>query len=204
MDGKRARARIGSREEARMEQFDFYFSFYGLLLGLSAATVIIRFADAIGERGGRQIGLLAPLLGAFVLLDIASFWIWAWRARAAFEVSFAYMYFGLAIAVPYFFSTSQVFPKESADWKSLDAHYWARKRYVIPGIIVANLAVMGHGILVRELSRAFLVHQAFYWIPLIALLFTRRKWMDLTLLVLLCLGYIVGSAILSPLIQFGS
>lgn len=179
-----------------MEQFDFYFSFYGLLLSLSAGTVIIRFADAIGERNGRQIGLLAPLLGAFVLLDITSFWIWAWRARESFDISFAYMYFGLAIAVAYFFSTSQVFPKESANWTSLDDHYWARKRYVIPGIIVANLAVMSHGLLVREVSRGFLIHQAFCWVPLIALLFTRRKWLDLALLAALCLNYLVGSAML--------
>jgi hypothetical protein len=83
-------------------EFDFYFSFYGLLLSLSAGTVIIRFADVVGERRGRQIGFLAPLLGLFVLLDITSFWIWAWRARTAFQINYAYMYFGLAIAVAYF------------------------------------------------------------------------------------------------------
>ena len=69
-----------------MHEFEFYFSFYGLLLGLSAATLVVRFADALGEHGKRRIGLLAPLLGIFVLLDVSSFWIWAWRARDFFVV----------------------------------------------------------------------------------------------------------------------
>ena len=106
-----------------MDQFNFYFSFYGLLLSLSAGTVIIRFADAVGERKGRQIGYLSPLLGVFVLLDITSFWIWAWQARAAFQINYSNMYLGLGVAVAYFFSASQVFPKETGDWKSLDEHY---------------------------------------------------------------------------------
>lgn len=182
-----------------MEQFDFYFSFYGLLLSLSAGTVIIRFADSIGERRGRQIGILAPLLGIFVLLDITSFWVWAWLARAAFQVDYAYMYFGLAVAVAYFFSASQVFPKESDDWKSLDEHYWRRKRYVIPGIIVANVAVIAQGFLVwgPQMDRSFWLHQFFYWVPLVALMFTRKKWIDIALLVELCLFYLGGSIFLN-------
>jgi hypothetical protein len=178
-------------------EFDFYFSFYGLLLSLSAGTVIIRFADVVGERRGRQIGFLAPLLGLFVLLDITSFWIWAWRARTAFQINYAYMYFGLAIAVAYFFSASQVFPKETGDWKSLDEHYWKRKRYVLPGIIVANVAVITHGVAVRgqTLDSKFWLEQPFYWVPLLGLLFTRKKVLDLALLTSLCVFYVGGSLV---------
>jgi H+/gluconate symporter-like permease len=178
-------------------EFDFYFTFYGLLLSLSAGTVIIRFADVVGERRGRQIGVLGPLLGLFVLLDITSFWIWAWRARTAFQVNYEYMYFGLAIAVAYFFSASQVFPKETGDWKSLDEYYWKRKRYVLPGIIVANVAVIAHGVAVRgaTLDSKFWFEQPFYWVPVVALLFTRKKSIDLALLIELCAFYVGGSLI---------
>lgn len=181
-----------------MGEFDFYFSFYGLLLSLSAGTVIIRFADVVGDRRDRQIGFLGPLLGLFVLLDITSFWIWAWRARTAFQVNYAYTYFGLAIAVAYFFSASQVFPKETGDWNSLDEHYWKRKRYVLPGIIVANVAVIAHGLAVRmaSLDSKFWYEQPFYWVPLLALLFTRKKAIDLALLTALCVFYVGGSLIL--------
>jgi hypothetical protein len=179
-----------------MDQFSFYFSFYGLLLSLSAGTVIIRFADAIGERHGRQIGVLAPLLGIFVLLDITSFWVWAWMGRAKFQISFTYMYFGLAVAVAYFFSASQVFPKETGDWKSLDEHYWARKRYVLPGIIFANLAVIAQGAFFhRAYGQGFWVGQFLYWVSIAALMFTRKKWIDVALLVVLCFTYVGGAMI---------
>jgi hypothetical protein len=182
-----------------LDQFGFYFSFYGLLLSLSAGTVIIRFADAIGERHGREIGVLTPLLGIFVLLDITSFWVWAWHDRAAFQITFPYMYFGLAVAVAYFFSASQVFPKEAGDWKSLDEHYWARKRYVLPGIMLANIAVIAQGGLLRawNFQPSFWLDQLFYWVPITALLFTHRKWLDATLLVILLLSYVVGAMILN-------
>ena len=181
-----------------MSEFDFYYSFYGLLLSLSAGTVIIRFADVVGDRRDRSIGFLAPLLGLFILLDITSFWIWAWRAKSSFHITYASMYFGLAIALAYFFSASQVFPKESGEWKSLDEHYWARKRFVLPGIIVANLSVIAQGMIVRmgDFGRDFFFEQAFYWLPLLALMFTRKKWIDLALLIELCVFYVGGSLIL--------
>jgi hypothetical protein len=178
-----------------MGEFDFYYSFYGLLLSLSAGTVIIRFADTIGERRGRTIGFLAPLLGLFILLDITSFWIWAWRAKSSFHITYASMYFGLAVALAYFFSASQVFPTESSNWKSLDEHYWTKKRFVLPGIIAANLAVIVQGIVVHtaDFGRDFFIQQSFYWIPLVALMFTRKKWLDVLLLSELCVFYIGGS-----------
>ena len=175
-----------------MDQFNFYFSFYGLLLSLSAGTVIIRFADAVGERGGRQIGILSPLLGIFVLLDITSFWIWAWQARSAFQINYAHMYSGLGVALAYFFSASQVFPKETGEWKSLDEHYWTRKRFVLPGIMVANIAVIVQGGLARNwhFGTDFWFLQLFYWVPITLLLVTRNKWIDGVLLLVLCGGYL--------------
>jgi hypothetical protein len=181
-----------------MGEFDFYYSFYGLLLSLSAGTVIIRCADAISERNGRHIGLLTPLLGTFILLDITSFWIWAWRARAHFHISYASMYFGLGLSLCYFFAATQVFPKEDGNWKSLDEHYWARKRYVLPGIILANAAVIAQGFVVAmgNFDAEFYITQAFYWVPLIALMFTRNKWVDTALLAALCLYYVLGAFVL--------
>jgi hypothetical protein len=193
MGGKRTSVEIGSSLGARLDQFNFYFSFYGLLLSLSAGTVIIRFADAVGERNGRQIGILSPLLGVFVLLDITSFWIWAWQARAAFQINYAYMYFGLGVALAYFFSASQVFPKETGDWKSLDEHYWTRKRFALPGIMAANIAVIVQGGLANDwrFGKEFWLFQLFYWIPITSLLVTRKKWIDGALLVVLCGGYLL-------------
>jgi hypothetical protein len=181
-----------------MNEFEFYFSFYGLLLGLSAATLVIRFADVLGEHGKRRIGWLAPLLGIFVLLDLSSFWIWAWRARAFFEITYMQMYVGLVIAVAYFISASSVFPREGSDWQSLDDHYWDRKKVIILGLTAANAMVIAHAAFARPevFDRDFIFLSAAYWPPLLALLFTKRSMIDLTLLSWLCIHYVAGAIIL--------
>jgi hypothetical protein len=180
-----------------MSEFEFYFSFYGLLLGLSAATLVVRFADVLGEHGKRRIGLLAPLLGTFVLLDLTSFWVWAWRARASFEISYVQMYVGLLIAVAYFISASLAFPREGSDWTTLDDHYWARKRLVLSGILAANVMLLTHAAFARPevFDRDFVLESLGYWPALVALLFTKKRAVDLVLLGWLCVNY-VGGAIL--------
>lgn len=181
-----------------MDQFEFYFSFYGLLLGLSAATLVVRFADALGEHGKRRIGLLAPLLGIFVLLDVSSFWIFAWRSRDYFEINYIQMYIGLLIAVAYFIAASQVFPREGSDWTALDDHYWARKRIVLAGVLAANSMLLVHTAFSRPeiFGRDFLIHSLGYWPPLIALLISRHRIVDTALLAWLCVYYVGGAVVL--------
>lgn len=60
--------------------FSFAFSLFGLLLGLSLAAVLTGFARALRMRPRIKMGLLSPLLGLFVILDVTSFWNGAWRA----------------------------------------------------------------------------------------------------------------------------
>ena len=64
-----------------MSPFEFYFSFYGLLLGLSVAQVAGGIGHAVVIRRDSRLGWLTPLLSLFVLLDVASFWVWAWGSR---------------------------------------------------------------------------------------------------------------------------
>ena len=61
-----------------MSAFEFFFSFYGLLLGLSVAAIATGVATVIHHRRRVQIGWLTPTLATFVALDIASFWGSAW------------------------------------------------------------------------------------------------------------------------------
>ena len=64
-----------------MSAFEFYFSFYGLILGLSVAQVVSGFAVALDARKRSKVGLLTPLLALFLLFDITTFWLFAWALR---------------------------------------------------------------------------------------------------------------------------
>ncbi len=57
-----------------MSAFEFFFSFYGLLLGLSVAELVGGFARVLHERQRVRFGWLTPLLALFVAVDLVTFW----------------------------------------------------------------------------------------------------------------------------------
>ena len=61
-----------------MSAFEFFFSFYGLLLGLSVAALVNGLAQLLHERERVQFGWLTPALALFVALDVVTFWSQAW------------------------------------------------------------------------------------------------------------------------------
>ena len=66
-----------------MTDFEFLFSVFGLLIGLTFIEVAIKFADAIDAHSRRPIGLLTPFLALFVMIDVAGYWLFAWSIRRA-------------------------------------------------------------------------------------------------------------------------
>jgi hypothetical protein len=122
-----------------MSAFEFFFSFYGLLLGLSVAVIATGVATAIQHRKKVRIGWLTPLLAAFVGLDIASFWESAWVNFQHLSLSYGLLVGGLIIALVYFVAASLVFPHQIEDGDSLDDHFWANKTFVLLLLITANV-----------------------------------------------------------------
>lgn len=126
-----------------MSAFEFFFSFYGLVLGLSVAAIATGLALAIQNRRTVRIGYLTPLLATFVALDIASFWDFAWTVFRDSPFSYGLLVMGLVIALVYFIAASLVFPYTVIEGQSLDDHFWANKTAVLALTTVANLlAVM--------------------------------------------------------------
>ena len=179
-----------------MSGFEVYFSFFGLLLGLSVAQVANGIGHATATRKSVTFGVLTPLLAVFVLLDIASFWIWAWRARDVMEVTYGSINVGLIVALAYYIATVLLFPLPGGVWDKLDEHYWSNKRFVISGVMLANAVVVAHGLATRPelltLPRFWLL-QPIYWLPLIVLLFSRKKPVDVVSLGVLIIGYLLAS-----------
>jgi hypothetical protein len=130
---------LGIATGGRVSAFEFFFSFYGLVLGLSVAVIATGLATAIQHRKKIRIGWLTPLLALFVGLDIASFWDSAWVNFRHLPFSYGLLIAGLAIALVYFIAASLVFPHDLDDGQSLDDHFWANKKVVLLLTIVANL-----------------------------------------------------------------
>ena len=178
-----------------MDDFSFYMSYYGLILGLSVAQVASGFLNAIGARQRVKIGWLTPTLAIFIFLDITSFWVYAWGIRGSIAISWGVMYLGLLIALCYFLASGLVFPRQIEEWPDLDEYYWRYKRIVFGGILFPAVISFVQTTLNRppSIDAVYVFGQATYWPELILLLFTRRKWQDLTLLGIVIFGYVANA-----------
>jgi hypothetical protein len=171
-----------------MSDFEFLFSVFGLLIGLTFIEIAIKFADAIDAHSRRPIGVLTPLLAIFVMVDVAGYWLFSWSIRELLHVRWHIVFIGLAVALIYYLSASMIFPRSEGEWKNLDEHYWARKRLVIGGILLVESATMAW-----QWTRAvpalddywFWFYQLPYFIPMAALLFTRSRRVDIALFAIL-------------------
>lgn len=126
-----------------MSDFEFVFSLFGLLLGLSLAELLGGFGRVVdAELGSRRTGArefragwLTPLLGLFTLIDITTFWMAAWGARAQLSVTGAVMLGGLFFAGSYYLAATLVFPREPREWPDLDGYFFAVRRAVVGALL---------------------------------------------------------------------
>jgi len=127
-----------------MSDFEFTFALFGLLLGLSLAEVLGGLGRALEARLRRgqalRIGWLTPLLAAFVVLDLLSFWQAAWVSRKVIDVSGVVLMAVTAFAGSYYLASSLVFPRSLEGVDDLDVHFFRVRRIVI-GVMLALLVV---------------------------------------------------------------
>lgn len=130
-----------------MSDFEFIFALFGLLLGLSLAEVLGGLARAIDARArpgsAVRIGWLTPLLGAFVLLDLLSFWQAAWFAREVVAASGHSLLAVTAFASAYYFAAHLVFPRSAGEQSDFDQHYLRVNRIVIGIMLTLLLCQIG-------------------------------------------------------------
>lgn len=185
-----------------MSAFEFFFSFYGLLLGLSVAVIATGAATAIQHRKKLRIGWLTPMLALFVALDVASFWDFAWNIFRDVPFSYGLLVVGLAIALVYFIAASLVFPHAIEDGLSLDDHFWANKKLVLILTTVANLTAvlaMFPAIMAKPGGALLMINYAFTLAIYVGLIvpaaFARKKTLFATMVSLHIAIYLVLGAL---------
>ena len=128
-----------------MSAFEFFFSFYGLLLGLSVAELVGGLSRVLHERHRVRFGWLTPLLAVFVAADLATFWNQAWRFFRGAPFNPALLLIGLVIAATFYVAASVTFPRVTAEGVNtridLDEHFWAQRRVVFGCVLAANAMV---------------------------------------------------------------
>lgn len=142
-----------------MSAFEFFFSFYGLLLGLSVAELVGGFARVLHERERIRFGWLTPALALFVAIDIATFWNQAWVIFRGAPFNTFLLLVSLSIAATFYVAASVTFPRVSAEGAheriDLDAHFWAHRKLVFSCILAANLIVAVMVIILAQVDPGF-------------------------------------------------
>lgn len=184
-----------------MDDFEFLFALYGLMLGLSIAEVLSGLARSIEERlqsrPSLRIGWLCPLLAAFVLLDLLSFWSAAWMVRPLVRVSGESLMLVTAFASAYYLAARLVFPRDLQPLTDLDEHFFRIRRIVL-GILFALLVVQMiyyasvPAILPRLLAPHSLIMTALLAVLLIAAMVVRGQRAATLVMAALVLRYVAG------------
>lgn len=127
-----------------MSQFEFFMTFYSLLLGLAVAELLLGFANLLRHRARPRLGLLTPLLGVSVFLQLMATFIDAWSRLQHVTVTMDGLALPTAIGVLLFFVSVIVVPRDPAEWTDLDEYFRANRRWAIGLLIAANLLVLGY------------------------------------------------------------
>ena len=123
-----------------MSGFEYLFTFYGLLLGLAVANVATGFADMWRSRDDIGPGWTTPLLGLFILLAAAQQWVSYWSARDGLTMEPSTLLISMAVAFPYIFVSTGMFPRHQDKWPSLEDYYGAHSRVLMGALALPPLA----------------------------------------------------------------
>ncbi|OYX05759.1 MAG: hypothetical protein B7Z12_02550 [Caulobacter vibrioides] len=162
-----------------MSAFEFYFSFFGLILGIAVANVAIGFGRLWRARGQVRVGACLPLLGVWLLCHAVLNWSSAWHSLQAVPVSPTSLFIGLFVSLPYVLVSTVMFPEDAERAGSLDDFYLSHSRLVMGAMMVPTLvgmigyvALFGRHYSPASLVETFLV---VFLVPLV-LFFWRNLW----------------------------
>ncbi len=122
-----------------MGQFEFFMGFYGLLLGLSVAELLLGFGNLV--RGARQPrwGLITPLLGLAIFVQLIASFADAWMKLQNVTIDFGGVTAPALIGVSFFVAALMVTPRDADDWPSLDDYYFKRGRWAVAAVLAVNV-----------------------------------------------------------------
>lgn len=194
-----------------MDDFEFIFALFSLLLGLSMVELLsglgraleTRFtamsADPHSRNSARPrflIGWLTPLLAIFVMLDLLSFWMAAWAVRAHLTVSATSLLAVSIFASFYYLAARLVFPSQPENFTDLDTHYFRVRRIVLGLLLALLIAQLGFYLTIPAMA-ALLTHPLVWTTTLMlvvlmgaAMVVKNMRW-NAILLALLILRYLV-------------
>lgn len=180
-----------------MDQFEFFFAFFGLLLGLALAELLNGFAAILREKVRPAWGFVTPLLGVLIVIEIAATFVDAWLKLKTVDINLVGFALPGLIGIAYYVAAVMAVPRHAADWASLDDYFYARRYWIVGLLIGANLGHVAlelptmlplfeaeRSILVRYLIANFVLFGAY-----LTLLIAKTRWLSIAAVAVLLLYF---------------
>ena len=178
-----------------MTPFEFTFSLFGLLLGLSLAEVLGGLARVLKQRKEVQLGWLTPLLGLLVMLDLTSSWALAYSLKEEIPANFLTLVIGLFVTGLYYLAATLVFPDDASKWPDLDDYYFRHKKQVLGGILASRVLARGAQFALGTAGWAYFPAFAAFVVLTLAAMFAKGKATNIAILVVFLSLYPLFAAI---------
>ena len=181
-----------------MDAFNFAFSLFAIVLGLSLVEVLTGFARALRRRRVVHLGWLTPMVAMFVMLDLTSFWESGWASRRFVSPQYGILLIGLLVSGLYYLAASLVFPSEFGEGREqlsgadFDAHYVQHRRQVMGAIFICDLIEMAPVLILRasEIPGRVWFENALQFSAILTCILTRNKRANIAALAVLIAIYL--------------
>ena len=122
-----------------MDQFSFFFGFYGLILGLAVTELLGGFAGMVRHHALRKLEAQTALLALLTFIAICGTWIDAWTMMKSVTLDFTDLWPQAFLAMAYYLAAAVIFPREPEQFAHLHMHFTARKRFAVTMLWAAFL-----------------------------------------------------------------
>jgi hypothetical protein len=175
-----------------MDSFNFAFSLFAIVLGLSLVEVLTGFARALKRRRAVHLGWLVPMLGVFVMLDLTSFWEFGWGSRRFVTPQYGILLIGLFMSGLYYLAASLVFPNEFGDRADFDEHYMDHRWQVVGAILICDVIEVAPVLILRasEIPTRVWIENALQFSALLTCIVSRNKRANIAALAILTAIYL--------------
>lgn len=129
-----------------MSQFEFFMTFYSLLLGLGVAELMLGFTNLLRRKVRPRLGLLTPLLGAAIFLEAMATFLDAWIKLQDVALNFRGLAIPTLIGLCFFVLGTIAVPRDLEEWSSLDDYFRATRRWTMGLLLAVNLLIIAYEI----------------------------------------------------------
>ena len=122
-----------------MDQFSFFFAFYGLILGLAVAELLSGFAGMVRAHALKKLDAQTALAALLTFVLIVATWVDTFSMDRSITLSFSDLWPPILLGTFYYLAAAVVFPRDPGQYAHLGAYFGARRRFIVGMLFAAEL-----------------------------------------------------------------